>query len=245
MKRVCRPAFTWIVRPVSPGARWPACGRFFEKRSNAPENCASRHPRWPRPVEARCFSEQTPRPPNKLRLALSGRGRTLGTVFDAIVLWLHLLGAVVFVGPQVFLAAVAMPAVRNIGDAKLRQDLTRQITRGFGMLGGGALALVILTGFYNFAQVQGDGLMDFKRYFWVLNIKMTLAIVVVLLTAAHGFVFGRRLQELQERDAPEAEIAQARQYSMMASIATLALSVVILLLAALLASNWSFQGGLR
>src|SRR3990172_6793118 len=129
-------------------------------------------------------------------------------MLDAIVLWLHILGAVVFVGPQVFLAAVAMPAIRNIGDAKLRQDLTRQITRGFGMLGGGALGLVILTGFYNFAQAQDDGLVDFKRYFWVLNIKMTLAIVVVLLTAAHGFVFGRRLQELQERDAPETEIAQ-------------------------------------
>ncbi len=166
-------------------------------------------------------------------------------MFNAIVLWLHILGAVVFVGPQIFLAAVAMPAVREIGDAKLRQDLTRRITRGFGYLGGGALALVILTGFYNFAQAQDDGLMDFKRYFWVLNIKMTLAIVVVLLTAIHGFVLGRRLQELQERNAPEAEIAQARQYSMMASIATLGLSVVILLLAALLASSWSFEGGLR
>ncbi|MBI5289088.1 MAG: CopD family protein [Chloroflexi bacterium] len=166
-------------------------------------------------------------------------------MFDAIILWLHIVGAVVFVGPQVFLAAVALPALRTVGDAKLRQDLTRQITRGFGMLGGIALGLVILTGFYNFYQAQDDGLMDFKRYFMVLNIKMTLAIVVVLLTAAHGFVFGRRLQELMERNAPEAEIAQVRRYSMMTSMATLALSLFILLLAALLASNWSLQGGLR
>jgi uncharacterized membrane protein len=166
-------------------------------------------------------------------------------MLDAIILWLHILGAVLFVGPQVFLAAIAIPALRQVGDEKLRQDLTRRITRGFGYLGGGALGLIILTGFYNFAQAQDAGLMDFKRYFWVLNVKLTLVVVVVVLTAAHGFVFGRRLQELQERGAPEAEIAQVRQYSMIASISTLALSVVILLLAAILGSNWSLEGGLR
>ncbi len=166
-------------------------------------------------------------------------------MFDAIVLWLHVLGAVIFVGPQVFLAAIAMPAIRSVSDAKVRQDLTRKITRGFGMLGGGALGLVILTGFWNFAQAQDDGLMDIKRYFIILNIKMTLAILVVILTALHGMVLGRNLQQLQERGATEAEVAKARQFSMMASMATLALSIFILLLAALLASDWSRMGSLR
>ena len=138
-----------------------------------------------------------------------------------------------------------MPAIRTVSDAKVRQDLTRTITRGFGMLGGGALGVLILTGFWNFAQAQDSGLMDFKRYFIILNIKMTLAILLVILTALHGMVLGRNLQQLQERGASDVEIAKARQFSMMASMGTLGLSILILLLAAMLGSDWSKMGDLR
>lgn len=166
-------------------------------------------------------------------------------MFDAIVLWLHILGAVVFIGPQVFLAAIAMPALRAVSDERVRQDLVRKMTRGFGALGGAALGLVVLTGFWNVKVAQDDHDFDATRFFWTFNIKMILVIAVVVLTAAHGMVFGRRLQELQERGAPEAEIAQVRRWSMMASMATLGLSVAILLLAAMLGSPWALEGGRR
>jgi uncharacterized membrane protein len=163
-------------------------------------------------------------------------------MFDAIILWLHLLGAVVFVGPQIFLAAIAMPAIRTVADARTRQELTRTITRGFGMLGGGALVLLLLTGLWNFQVAQDDGKFDLTRFFWTFNIKFMLFIGVVVLVGLHAMVFGKRLQELQERDAPAIELEQARQASMMASMATLGLSLLILLLGALMASD-SFLSG--
>lgn len=166
-------------------------------------------------------------------------------MFDAIILWLHLLGAVVFIGPQIFLAAIAMPAIRTVQDAKVRQDLTRTITRGFGMLGGGALGLLFLTGLWNFQVVQDRGLFDLTRYFWTFNIKFMLFLAVVVLTALHAMVFGKRLRELQERGATEIELAQARQQSLVASMATLGLSLVILLLGALMSSEWVLGGGIR
>jgi uncharacterized membrane protein len=161
-------------------------------------------------------------------------------MFDAIVLWLHVLGAVVFIGPQVFLAAVAMPALRSVSDVQARQQATRAITRGFGMLGGAALALLLVTGIYNFYDrerfIDAD---EFPRYFFVLQVKLTLVTVVIVLTALHAMVLGRRLQRLQESGAPEAEVAAARRWSMIASIGTLTVSIAILLCAALLASDWS------
>jgi len=166
-------------------------------------------------------------------------------MFDAIVLWLHILGAVVFIGPQVFLAAIAVPALRGVGDARLRQDLLRKMTRGFGWLGGGALALAIVTGLWNLKVAQDNQNFDATRFFWTFNIKMVLVIAVVALTAAHGAVFGRRMQQLQEQGAPEEEVAEVRRWSMTASMATLALSVAILLLAAILGSNWALEGGRR
>ena len=163
-------------------------------------------------------------------------------MFDAIVLWLHLLGAVVFIGPQIFLAAIALPAIRTVADVQTRQTLTRSITRGFGMLGGGALALLLLTGLWNFQVAQDDGKFELTRFFWAFNIKFMLFLGVVVLTGLHAFVFGKRLQELQERGASEAELAQARRQSMMASMTTLALSLIILLLGAMMGSE-SFLSG--
>lgn len=161
-------------------------------------------------------------------------------MLDAIVLWLHVLAAVVFIGPQIFLAAVAMPALRSLEDAKSRQQAIRAITRGFGALGGAALALLLITGIYNYYQY--DQFVDndlFPRYFMTMQIKLTLVTIVIILTALHGAVFGRRLQALQESGASEAELATARQRSMIASIATLVVSVGILFCAALLSSDWS------
>jgi hypothetical protein len=68
---------------------------------------------------------------------------------------------------------------------------------------------------------------------------------VVILTVLHGAFLGRRLQRLQETNASEAELAQARMWSMAASMATLVASIAILLCAAVLASLWSKAGGLR
>lgn len=163
-------------------------------------------------------------------------------MFDAIVLWLHILGAITFVGPQIFLAAIAMPAIRDLEDARARQALTRQITRGFGIIGGGALLLLFLTGLWNFQVAQDVGLFDLTRYFWTFNIKFMLFLTVVVLTALHAMVFGKRLRELQERGATEIELAQARQLSMMASMATLGLSLLIVLLAAMMGSSSFLEG---
>lgn len=160
-------------------------------------------------------------------------------MLDAIVIFLHVLAATVFIGPQVFLVFVAMPALRTLGDASARQQASRAITRGFGMLAGVALVVLLATGIWNYYDAEDLGYLDADRYAAVMMVKLTLVTIVIILTALHGAVFGRRLQRLQETGAGEAEIAQARTFSMMASIATLAVSVGILVCAALLDSNWS------
>jgi uncharacterized membrane protein len=159
-------------------------------------------------------------------------------MFDAIVLWLHVLAAATFVGPQLFLVAV-MPAMRSIDDVRSRQQATHAITRAFGALGGVSLLVLLATGIWNFYDARDQDLFDIDRYFVVLQVKLTLVTLVIVLAGLHAMVFGRRLQRLQEENAPEAEIASARQWSMLASMGTLVLSIAILLCAALLSSQWS------
>jgi uncharacterized membrane protein len=161
--------------------------------------------------------------------------------FDALVRWLHVFAAVIFIGPQVFLAFVAMPALRNVEDARARQSAVRAITRGFGVLGGAAIVVLLATGLYNFYAVEEvDIFFDSRdRYRRLFELKMALVTLVIILTVLHGAFFGRRLQQLQESGASEAEIAVQRRWSMAASMLTLAASIAILFCAALMASNWS------
>jgi uncharacterized membrane protein len=165
-------------------------------------------------------------------------------MYNAIILWLHVLAAVAFIGPQFFFVAAVTPAMRTIEDVKVRARAARVLTTRFGMLGGGALVVLLITGVLNYAHSK-DEIDTFQRYFIALQVKLMLVALVVVLTILHGAVFGRRLQQLQESDADEAEIARVRRMSMFASIATMVLSVAILFCAALLGSGWSTSGALR
>jgi copper resistance protein D len=165
-------------------------------------------------------------------------------MYDAIILWLHILAAVAFIGPQIFLVMAAVPAMQTIEDVKVRARAMRVMTMRFGMLGGGALAVLLVTGVLNYVH-EKDQIDTFQRYFITLQIKLTLVTLVVILTVLHGAVFGRQLQQLQEDNAPEAEIAKVRQRARLTSMATLALSIAILFFAAILGSDWSKMGALR
>ena len=63
-------------------------------------------------------------------------------MYDAIILWLHILAAVAFIGPQFFLAFAAVPAIKTIEDVKVRTKAMRVMTMRFGMLGGGLISTV-------------------------------------------------------------------------------------------------------
>ena len=165
-------------------------------------------------------------------------------MYDATILWLHILSAVAFIGPQIFFVVAVTPAMRTIEDVKVRTRAVRVMTQRFGMLGGGALVVLLITGVLNYVHAK-DEIDAYQRYFITLQIKLTLVAVVVLLTILHGAIFGRRLQQLQESGAAEAEIAETRRLSMFASIATMVLSIAILFCAALLGSEWSTAGALR
>jgi uncharacterized membrane protein len=161
-------------------------------------------------------------------------------LIDGLVRWLHVLSAVVFIGPQVFLAAIAVPAVRGVEDARARQATMRRMTMGFGVLGGIALAVLVVTGIWQYYEFES--LVDrhlFPRYFMLIQIKLTLVTLVIVLSALHAMVLGRRLQRLQESGAPDDEIERVRKWSMAASMLNLSASIVIVLCATLMASDWS------
>ena len=118
--------------------------------------------------------------------------------FHLVVLWLHVLGAIVWVGGLMYQAHVLLPAARR-GSAGLFADAAR---RG-RPIAWTAIALVVLTGFYNVTRLgpvervmeSGTGL--------VLAVKFILVLAAVALAGQRDFAQLPRLaRALAAREDP-------------------------------------------
>lgn len=162
---------------------------------------------------------------------------------EAVNPWLHIMAATIWVGPQFFLFIAAVPAVRTIEDAKQRAAVMRVMTRRFGYLAWGALAVLVATGIANLYEEDLDVDVLFDRNFGIIfQVKMTLLIVTVALTALHSFVIGPRLSAMQESVSDESQIASMRRLSMVISGINLLVAVAIIFCGALLASTYALEG---
>lgn len=159
-------------------------------------------------------------------------------MLSAVPLWLHLLGAAVWVGSQVMLLAVVVPSLRP-AEPGTRQQVLAGVTRRFGYLGLAALVLLVVTGLDNIDRYSPADMFDY-RYGYILAAKLVMLAAVVLLTAAHALYLGPKLLEAQSRAAGPDEVRRLRMRSVAASGLTLVLSVLILFCAALLRSAYAY-----
>ncbi|HKO28006.1 MAG TPA: hypothetical protein VJU80_11155 [Solirubrobacteraceae bacterium] len=90
------------------------------------------------------------------------------------VLWLHLLGMAFFVGGQLMLAAVVVPALRELED----REPMRAAARRFGI--GTVIALVVLIA--SGAALAGH---EHKWSDSTLHVKMALIAVLAVVIGAH------------------------------------------------------------
>ena len=161
---------------------------------------------------------------------------------EAINPWLHILAATIWVGPQVFLFAAAVPAVRTIEDVKQRARVVRVLTTRFGYLAWGAMVVLVITGIGNLFEDDEDIDVLFDQNFGVIfQVKMTLVVLTVLLTALHSFVIGPRMLAMQESLTDESQIASMRRVSIIISAVNGLLALAILFCAALLESTYALE----
>ena len=100
-----------------------------------------------------------------------------------IVLFLHLLAMAFFVGGQIMLAAVVVPALRREGEQVPRM---RSVARRFGV--GSAIALLVL------GATGGALASEFRLWeSGTLHLKLALVGLVILLTLAHTRLPGSRV----------------------------------------------------
>lgn len=135
----------------------------------------------------------------------------------AVVRFLHVLAAIVWVGGQLLLSAVVVPATRRTLAPGVRAALFRDVGRRFAALSNWGLFPVLLVTGIALAWHRGVTLGGLARpgYGGILGAKIALFGVAVVLALLHGIVAS----------------AGRSPASRALGISTLAVSVVIVLLA--------------
>ena len=161
---------------------------------------------------------------------------------DTIPLWLHIVAATVWLGPQIFMFVVTVPAVRAIADRETRIQVLRVVTTRYGWLAWSAMLVLVLTGISNVFDHEdesGTSVLNFGwRYSWIFFTKMALVGLMIALTALHSFVVGPRQMALAEQEEEESEeSARLRRSGIILSSVNLLAALATVFAAALLANE--------
>ena len=127
---------------------------------------------------------------------------------DNVRIFLHILGATVWVGGQLMLAAL-VPVLRRAAP-----EAVRPAARRFQMVAWPAYALLLATGVWNLAAL---GIDQSSEWLTTLTVKLGLVAVSGIAAAAHAFLTGPAVARTQD------ETARRRQRALSGATAALAL----------------------
>ncbi|MEK7764034.1 MAG: DUF4149 domain-containing protein [Nitrospirota bacterium] len=113
----------------------------------------------------------------------------------SVLIWLHLLAAVSWIGGTIFLSLVLAPSYRALASKPDAGALFRTSAKRFRLVVWGAVAVLLLTGPL---LVVGHGWPLFEPARWpsLLGIKLLLVALLLLMTLAHDLVLGPRVRAI-------------------------------------------------
>ena len=116
---------------------------------------------------------------------------------DTIVLWVHILAAISWVGGMIFVAFILGPFVRRAVPPESRTLLMAAVGKRFSVLGWSAIFTLVCTGIYNAVRFLGSWNALFDTTFGhLLLVKIGLVAVMIVLSSAHDFFLGPRQRNL-------------------------------------------------
>jgi putative copper resistance protein D len=167
---------------------------------------------------------------------------------DTIVLWIHLLAAISWVGGMLFVAFILGPYVRSAVPPEGRTVVMAAVGKRFSALSWSAIFTLVGTGIYNAARFlrSWDTLLD-TTFGHLLLVKIALVAVMIGLSIAHDLFLGPRQRnldrQLRQTKPPSLEQASAaqtlqrlRRWTILIAQLNLFLGVLVILLAASLQS---------
>ncbi|HEY7347899.1 MAG TPA: DUF4149 domain-containing protein [Ktedonobacterales bacterium] len=116
---------------------------------------------------------------------------------DTLVLWIHILAAISWVGGMIFVAFILGPYARRAFPPEERTSLIASVGKRFSYLGWSAIFTLVCTGIYNATRFLGSWDALFSTTFGhLLLVKIALVAVMIGLSIVHDFLLGPRQRDL-------------------------------------------------
>lgn len=162
------------------------------------------------------------------------------SLFDALIMWAHLVAASIWVGGSMFIGIVLAPLLKTISDSvEGRLAIMIRVGRKFNRIAIPSLLILIASGIYNSVNLFAKpSLLLSTNYGLVLVVKIILVIILIVTFAVHVRLIRTETERRIESGQLSSELLQKlRSKIIMLGRITVVVSVAILLTAALLHSG--------
>jgi putative copper export protein len=156
---------------------------------------------------------------------------------QAIVTWIHLIAAAIWVGGSLFIGIVFSPLLKTMTNSvEERMQIMIRVGRRFNKVAVPSLIILMITGLYtSHALIGKPELLVSTSYGMFLIIKIFLVIALVVVYAVHVRVIRKDIEEkIMSNQMPEPEIQKLRKKIIILGEITVVLSIAILFFASLL-----------
>ncbi len=162
---------------------------------------------------------------------------------QALLTWVHITCAAIWVGGSLFIGAVFEPILKKMSmPVEERLQLMIKVGRRFNKIAVPALIILMATGIYQAHLIlQKSELLVESSYGNILIIKVILVAALIGTFAVHVRVIRKDVEEkIMAKQISDQELQLLRKKIIILGEITVVLSVIILFLAALLNSGGQF-----
>ena len=162
---------------------------------------------------------------------------------QAILTWIHVTCAAIWVGGSLFIGVVFAPILKKMSmPIEERLQLMIKVGRRFNKLAVPALIILMVTGMYQAHLIlQKSDLLLESSYGNVLVIKIILVVALIVTFAIHVRVIRKDVEEkIMSKQISNDQLQVLRKKIIILGEITVVLSIIILFLAAVLNSGGQF-----
>jgi len=156
---------------------------------------------------------------------------------QAIITWIHLISASIWVGGSLFIGIVFSPLLKTMTSSiEERMQIMIRVGKRFNKVAVPSLIILMVTGLYtSHALIGKPDLLISTSYGTYLIIKIILVIALIITYAVHVRVIRKDVEEkIMSNQMSEPEIQKLRKKIIILGEITVVLSIAILFFASLL-----------
>ncbi len=161
-------------------------------------------------------------------------------IFDALLIWAHLVSASIWVGGSIFIGVVLAPLLKTISESvEERVAIMIRVGRKFNKIAIPSLAILIATGLYNSSNILSKPqFLLSTNYGIILVIKIILVIFLIVMFVIHVRIIRSEIErKIGSKEMLPEIVQKIRSKIISLGRIMVFVSVAILLMAALLHSG--------